>query len=268
MADPDKVNEGQRQVVKYFTSAAPRWDEHYRGTSVLSRVFQRRRRVILKMISQLPLPQNACVLEVGCGAGLTSVELARRGYTVQAVDLAKTMINLTLQHAAQANVFERLFASIGDLQNLHFANDTFDLVLAVGVLPYLHSALKAMKEMARVTRKHGYLIFTSDNYWRLDRFLDPDWSPFLKPLSERAKQYRLPDYVYSIKEIRALLNSSRLTECKVVTTGYGPFTFRGKTIPHRTGVWLNESLQQLADRDPKRLLSKFGSHHILLAQKP
>jgi intracellular sulfur oxidation DsrE/DsrF family protein len=78
----------------------------------------------------------------------------------------------------------------------------------------------------------------------------------------------MPDYVYSIKEVRNLLNSAQLEECKVVTTGYGPFTFRSKKIPERAGVWINERLQQLAERDPKSLLSKLGSHHILLVRKP
>jgi len=272
MVDGDGVSDGQRKVVKYFKSRAPYWDWVYRGADVCSRVFQRRREVVLRMIGQLSPPRNACVLEVGCGSGLTAVELARRGYTVQAVDLVKEMIDLTRQHAAQANVSDKVFASIGDVQSLHFADDTFDLVLAVGVLPYLGSPLAAMKEMARVTRPGSYLIFTSDNYWRLDRILDPDWSPLLTPLRDFAsrvldRRRRMPDYVYSIKELRALVYSARLQECKVVTVGFGPFTFHGRKIPDRVGVWLDEGLQHLAERDPLGPLSRFGSHHVLLARK-
>lgn len=228
------------------------------------------------MIEQLTLPKNARVLEVGCGSGLTAVELARRGYSVQAVDLVKEMLDLTLQHAAQAGVSDRIFTSIGDVQRLHFADSIFDLAIAMGVLPYLHSPLAAIREMARVIRPDSCLIFTSDNYWRLDRILDPDWSPLLKPLKHLAlsvlnlighEQKRMPDYVYSIRELRVLVDSARLQECKVVTVGFGPFTFHGKMIPDRVGVWLNERLQQLAERNPVGPLSRLGSHHILLARK-
>jgi SAM-dependent methyltransferase len=276
MADVDEVKDGQRQVIEHFTSGALTWDWFYRGTDASSRIFQRRHKVIFRMISRLSLPKNACVLEVGCGAGLAVVELARRGYTVQAVDLVKRMIDLTLQNAAQANVSDKVFASIGDVQSLHFADNTFDLVLAVGVLPYLDLPFAAVKEMARVARPDSYLIFTSDNYWRLDRILDPDWSPLLKPLKHFAlkvlnlkghKRKRMPDYVYSIEELRVLVNLARLQECKVVTSGYGSFTFHGKKMPDRVGVWLNERLQQLAERDPEGLLSRLGSHCIFLARK-
>jgi ubiquinone/menaquinone biosynthesis C-methylase UbiE len=228
------------------------------------------------MASQLSLPKNACVLDVGCGSGLIVVELARWGYAVHAIDIAKRMINLTLEHAAQASVSDRIFASIGDAQSLQFADNTFDLVIAVGVLPYLHLPFTAMKEMARVTKPDGYLIITSDNYWRLDRILDPDWSPLFKPLKHFGikvlnmighKRKRMLDYVYSIKELRVIVNSARLQECKVVAVGFGPFTFHGKQIPDQISVWLTEKLQQLADRDPLSPLNKLGSHHILLAKK-
>lgn len=263
-------------MVEHFTSNAPYWEWVYRGTDICSRVFQRRREVVLRMSGRLSLPKNACVLEVGCGSGLTVVELARRGYTVQAVDITRKMIDLTLQHAAQANVADRVFASIGDVQSLHFADNIFDLVLAVGVLPYLHSPLDAMKEMARVTKPDSYLIITSDNYWRLDRILDPAWSPLLKPLKLAAlkvlnligyKRKTMPDCVYSTKELRVFVNSARLHECVVVTVGFGPFTFRGGKIPDRAGAWLNKRLEQLAERDPTGPLKRLGSHHILLARK-
>ena len=113
MAHACEIHDQQRRVAERFKSEALYWDAIYRGTDLYSKIYQRRREIILRTIVQLSLPWNARVLEVGSGAGLTTVELARRGHTVQAVDVVKEMLNLTLQHAAQANVSNRVSTSIG-----------------------------------------------------------------------------------------------------------------------------------------------------------
>lgn len=273
-------------MIEKFKSEASYWDAIYRGADVHSKIYQRRRKVILRMIGQLSLPRNARVLEVGPGAGLTTVELARRGHTVQAVDVVKEMLDLTLQHAAQAKVSNRVFTFIGDVHSLHFVENTFDLVLAIGVLPYLHSPAKAIREMARAARPGGYLIITSDNYWRLDHFLDPYKNPLLRPLRYFAMKIlnsvglysrnawprgrATPVRMYSIKDLRAFVSSAHLKECRVVTVGFGPFTIFGKKILlDSAGVWLDEKLQQFAERNFLRLgrTGRAGSQHILLARK-
>ena len=175
------------------------------------------------------------------------------------------------------------YPPLSDVHSLHFAENTFDLVLAMGVLPYLHSPAAAIREMARVARPGSHLIITSDNYWRLNHILDPYWSPPLEPLRYLARKVLnlvgpcsrktrragrpTPVYMYSMKELRALANSARLEECKVVTVGFGPFTFLGKKIlPDSVGVWLNERLEELAERNLLGL-NRVGSQHILLARK-
>jgi ubiquinone/menaquinone biosynthesis C-methylase UbiE len=233
--------------------------------------------MILQMVDQLCLPNDACVLEVGCGAGLTTVELAIRGCNVQAIDTVEGMLNRTLDNAARASVSDRVFVSISDVHSLHFSKNTFDLVLAIGVLPFLHSPATAIREMARVAKPGGHLIITSDNYWRLDCGLDPYRNPLLGPLRYSAKRilsaiglYNRQGprvYMYSMKDLMTFVSSAQLEENKVVTIGFGPFTLLGKNIlPDSAGVWLDERLQQLADRGFP-LLSATSSQHILLARK-
>ena len=101
------------------------------------------------------LPPRSEVLEVGCGAGLTTVALAQRGLRVHAIDPVPTMIELTQWHAAEAGLSGAVDAGLGDVHALPFDNDAFDLVVALGVLTWLHSPLIALQEMARVTRTRG-----------------------------------------------------------------------------------------------------------------
>jgi SAM-dependent methyltransferase len=60
-----------------------------------------------------------------------------------------------------------------------FANETFDLVISLGVLSWLHSPAVAVKEMARVARAGGEVIVTWLNAADLPYLLDPRRSPML-----------------------------------------------------------------------------------------
>ncbi|HFQ94718.1 MAG TPA: class I SAM-dependent methyltransferase, partial [Anaerolineae bacterium] len=54
--------------------------------------------------SQLRLPPGARILDVGCGFGRHSIELARRGYTVTGIDPAAAMIAAAQERAKEAAV--------------------------------------------------------------------------------------------------------------------------------------------------------------------
>ena len=65
---------------------------------------ERTRREIDFLISALALGPAARVLDVGCGFGRHSIELARRGYHALGIDPAAAMIESARQQAAEAGV--------------------------------------------------------------------------------------------------------------------------------------------------------------------
>jgi len=230
------------------------------------------------MVDELALPQGARVLEVGCGAGHTTIELARRGYAVFGVDTLREMIALTRHSATEGKMGEKVFLSIGDVCSLHFADRAFDLTIAIGVLPWLRSPDTAIKELSRVAKPGGHLIITFGNYWRLDYFLDPSLNPLLKPLRTFAKrvlkEIGVLDssegprvHMHSANDIKSLVNSQRLELLKVVTIGFGPFSFLGAPIfPSSVGLRLHENLQRLADTNVPGIASS-GRTQVILAKK-
>src|SRR5689334_22665004 len=71
------------------------------------------------------------VLDAGCGTGLFSLALARRGLDVTAVDIAPQMVAATLELARSAGQSNRISALTGDLERI---GGSFDAVVCFDVL--------------------------------------------------------------------------------------------------------------------------------------
>ncbi|MBI1806216.1 MAG: class I SAM-dependent methyltransferase [Ignavibacteria bacterium] len=276
----DAIEKQQHLADTHFQSAAVYWKAIYEDRDLQSQIYQQRREVILDMIDEISLPTNAHILEVGCGAGYTTVELARRGHRIEAIDTVPDMLELTQNLALEHRISDRVKTSIGDTYNLHFPDDSFDFAVAMGVLPWLQSPLKAIREMHRVLKPSGFIIITADNRWRLNHILDPFLNPLLVPwrslLGKTLRSLGLKKpvgegahvYMHSTRQVDGFLQATGFERMNGVTVGFGPFSFFGKVIlPNSAGVKLNEQLQILADRGVPGLRLT-GSHYIILAKKP
>ena len=56
------------------------------------------------VMEELKLPEGSSILDVGCGTGRHSIELAKRGYKVTGIDLSSGMLLEAKKSAAEANV--------------------------------------------------------------------------------------------------------------------------------------------------------------------
>lgn len=74
---------------------------------------------------------GALALDAGCGTGLWTLALARRGFAVTAVDIAPQMVGATERAAAEAGLAERVTALTGDLDAV---GGRFDLVSCFDVV--------------------------------------------------------------------------------------------------------------------------------------
>ncbi len=268
----------QEQLDSYFDSRSAYWAEIYNARSVEGAIYQHRKAVVLRWIDGLALPRGSKILEVGCGAGLTVVELAHRGYAVEGLDSSEAMVENALRRASEAGVGDRVRVFRGDAHSLAFEDGRFSLVLAIGVIPWIESPATAVAEMARVVKPGGCVVLTSDNLARLNHLLDPRWNPALGPLRrflkralERAGLRKprsfVPSRFHSASYVDRIISESGLEKTKALTLGFGPFSFLGRTLlPDSLGIRLNYLLQALADRGVPGIRST-GSQHLVLARK-
>src|SRR5580693_5195751 len=111
------------------------------------------------------LPSDARVLDIGCGPGTITADLAARvpDGQVTGIDAADDVLALARQEAdrrGQANVrFE-----VGDVYHLGFDDGAFDVVHAHQVLQHLSDPVAALTEMRRVGRPGGLVAARDGDY--------------------------------------------------------------------------------------------------------
>jgi ubiquinone/menaquinone biosynthesis C-methylase UbiE len=108
---------------------------------------------------------SARVLDVGCGPGTITVDLARRvpeGH-VTGIDRADDVIAAAAAEAHSAAVTNVSFAT-GDVYGLGFDDDSFDVVHAHQVLQHVADPVAALVEMRRVCRPGGVVAARDSDY--------------------------------------------------------------------------------------------------------
>jgi len=269
----------QRHVSDYFESTAAYWKTLYSDDRLLSTIYQDRHDTALEWIQDLNLVTSARILEVGCGAGLVTSALARSGYTVEALDSTMAMLQMTRNQGARHAVQDRIRMYSADVHALPFQAQTFDLVIAIGVIPWLHSERMALREMRRVLKDDGYLLVTADNNARLNRILDPLSSPVSAPFRLVAKRVLHRCGLWSPKsgfqpkrhyprELSRSIGDCGFEHVKSRTVGFGPFTFLGKAIlTDAIGTRLHRWLQTVASGRGSFLVRWTGAHYLVLATR-
>lgn len=277
MSDVGTAADHQNCLDVHFEASSAYWTDIYELEDVDGTIYRERRSVVLALAQRLGLPAESQILEVGCGSGLTSVQLALQGYMIEAVDSVDAMIRRTRQHAGKAGVGDRIITSVRSVYDLCYPDSSFDLVLKIGVAPWLYSLDKALREVVRVVRPGGYLITTADNWWRLHHWLDPRYWPPLEPVRRRVRDVLeqcglvgprgASARFHSTREFDSCLSAAGFEKMAGRTVGFGPFSFLGwKFLSDSTGVRVHRRLQELADRGAP-ILRLMGTHYIVLARK-
>ena len=104
------------------------------------------------------LSSGAKILEAGCGSGEGIAVLADKNRTAIGLDLSEEALARTSSH-------EYVTAVKGDILDLPFPDNTFDLVFNSGVIEHYRypGNIRQVKEMARVTKKGGEILISVPN---------------------------------------------------------------------------------------------------------
>ena len=138
------------ELVALYANWADQYDEDiveelgYAGPKHAAEVFARQ------------VPKQSRVLDIGAGTGLIGVALHAEGYrNLEALDVSPEM----LAHARRKAVYKAYHEmGLGDPSDIEA--HAYDAVISIGTMTLGHIGPNALKEMIRITRPGGYVVFS------------------------------------------------------------------------------------------------------------
>ena len=105
------------------------------------------------------------ILDIGCGTGRHSIELAKRGYIVVGIDLSESLLKRAKEKASEQKL--QIVFQKHDARDLPFLHE-FDLVIMLceGAFPLMETDemnFQILQNAANVLKPKGKLIFTTLN---------------------------------------------------------------------------------------------------------
>lgn len=99
------------------------------------------------------------ILDVGCGGGFLSNELARQGYTVTGVDVSPESLKVAAAHDVTGTVKYE----VADAFKLPYPDESFDALTAMDFLEHIENPELVIKEFSRVLKPGGLFFFHTFN---------------------------------------------------------------------------------------------------------
>jgi ubiquinone/menaquinone biosynthesis C-methylase UbiE len=166
------------------------------------------------LYEKVDLKNKKDILDVGCGTGAVTLDIAHStNGSVVGIDIDSEKMKEAERVLSNISNIKLMEA---DVMNLPFKNETFDLVLFNVVLIYIKDQQKAINEMARVTKKGGFVMAT----------LEPDYASYISypedpigPIVIKNMEFLGAD-VQTGRKLKFLFSSAGLkTEAGIETAG-------------------------------------------------
>lgn len=135
----------QRQATLWARGARD-WAEHAEG--LMHNFFR-------EVLQQLDVGPGVTLLDVGCGSGVAVALAAERGARVSGFDATPELLAFAQERVPAAD-FQQ-----GDMEQLPYPDDTFDVVTGFNSFQYAANPLNALKEARRVTPPGGSVMIAT-----------------------------------------------------------------------------------------------------------
>jgi SAM-dependent methyltransferase len=160
-----------------------------------------------RALTELELPADAAILDVGTGNGYFAIYLASQGYKVltgePSTDKSHYAGKDWALNARRSGVLENTRFEVFDARKLPFESEAFDAVFFFGVLHHIDESFRneVFREALRVSRESGAVVFFEPRQEMLERLRVDDPG---HPLAANPSHY-LPDHRICERRIEGCL---------------------------------------------------------------
>ena len=155
-----------------------------------------------KAFQKLPKFDKCQILDIGCGSGIPTLELASlSGGEVIGIDIDQSCLDKLKQKILEQNLSNQVKALCISVFGLDFADESFDVIWSEGIIRGIDFET-ALKNWRRLLKPNGYLVIhyqvslVKDSLSRIPQFgytlfdtvflpKDVWWTDFYKPLEKK-----------------------------------------------------------------------------------
>lgn len=131
------------------------YNSYYGHWNLKTAFFKRRREIICSMLPK----GDGLAIDLGCGLGVYSHDMLKRGFKVVSVDISRSYLEKAKRMSKKLK-FNHVHFILADAQSLPFRNSIFCLVLCSEVLEHLPNYLKGLQEIIRILKSKGVLVLS------------------------------------------------------------------------------------------------------------
>jgi len=110
------------------------------------------RQVYQAVLERTDVGSGTQFLDIGCGSGVAAQMAAARGAIISGIDAAEELLAIAQSRVPGADLRQ------GDLEDLPFADQTFDVVTGFNSFQYAGNPVVALTEAGRVTKPDGSIV--------------------------------------------------------------------------------------------------------------
>ena len=160
-----------------------------------------------KAFESLPKLENPHILDIGCGTGVPTIELAKisEGHII-GIDIDETSLNLLRRKLRETGLNNRVSVIQDSVQTMNFPEERFDIIWAEGSI-FVSGFEKSIKAWRRFLKPNGFLVLHDENkdknkklglitkygYAIIAQFELPDnlwWLEYYTPLEQLIQKFR------------------------------------------------------------------------------
>jgi ubiquinone/menaquinone biosynthesis C-methylase UbiE len=140
------------------------------------------------------------ILDAGCGPGVYAIEIAKSfpKAKVIGIDLSEPVLDIARKIAEKEEVFDRVTFEKRDVQNLPFADNSFNAVINNNMLHIVENPVRMLNEINRVLASNGILELAD---------IKRSWIGYIMPEFKTA---------FTLEEAKDIIKDAKLHEGRFV----------------------------------------------------
>jgi ubiquinone/menaquinone biosynthesis C-methylase UbiE len=248
------------RVTRHFTELGARWNAMYASATPIGHGLTTRLRCCADLLGDVT---GKRLLDLGCGTGALVPLIRSTLLEYDGIDVAPTMVAAAQDRIRTLDLGPRFRVREGDVESLPFPAESFDAVVALGLLGHVDDPRRVIREAFRVARPHALLIFSTERRTSVNHMMVSAAWPARAALRllTRRRATIPPVIFYSDASIRALLEGAG---CRILHERY----YNKLVLPYPfTRLWPRVAYRGAALVEPRAGFKSFATGYMVACAK-